>query len=126
MRSNGPDSMERDGCRWRSRRFRIFAAARRDPPQQIAYEVTHIADPLIRLESLFRYLSKFHVLGARRYVLVSWQHLPAALLVLFTLEFLPRRRIQRDRTTIVDPSRASANPLVSDRPRRPTEPGAAG
>jgi lysylphosphatidylglycerol synthetase-like protein (DUF2156 family) len=54
--------------------------------------VEHVAGPLIRLESVFRYLNKFHAFGARRYVVVSWRHVPVVPAVLLSLEFLPRRR----------------------------------
>ncbi len=56
------------------------------------YILIHLGRGLIRLESLYRYLRKFHALGQRRYVLLSMHHLLPALLVLLTLEFLPRRR----------------------------------
>jgi len=70
----------------------IFAAARRNPLQRIAYRLIHLLDPLIRLESLYRYLRKFHSLAERRYVVLCTHHIPAALLVLLSLEFMPRRR----------------------------------
>jgi len=59
--------------------------------QHVYSSLIRLGDPLIRLESLYRYLRKFHALGRRRYVLVSVRHLPAALLVLLSLEFLPHR-----------------------------------
>ena len=56
--------------RWHSQRFRRSST----PPtqarlQRVAYRLIHLLDPLIRLESLYRYLSKFHSLAERRYVL---------------------------------------------------------
>ena len=59
--------------------------------QHVYYSLIRLGEPLIRLESLYRYLGKFHALGRRRYVLVSVRHLPAALLVLLSLEFVPHR-----------------------------------
>jgi lysylphosphatidylglycerol synthetase-like protein (DUF2156 family) len=50
-----------------------------------------LGDPLIRLESLYRYLRKFHALGARRYVLIPAVQLLGALVVLLSLEFVPHR-----------------------------------
>ena len=52
----------------------------------------HLLDPLIRLESLYRYLRKFHALDERRYVVLCGHHIPAAVLVLLSLEFVPRPR----------------------------------
>nr|WP_232065696.1 phosphatidylglycerol lysyltransferase domain-containing protein [Mycobacterium heidelbergense] len=74
----------------------IFDADRRGPLQWVAYRLIHLLDPLIRLESLYRYLSKFHALAQRRYVVLCAHHIPAALLVLLSLEFVPRpRRLHR-------------------------------
>ena len=50
----------------------------------------HLLDPLIRLESLYRYLHKFHSLAERRYVVLCAHHIPGALVVLLSLEFMPR------------------------------------
>jgi lysylphosphatidylglycerol synthetase-like protein (DUF2156 family) len=52
----------------------------------------HLLDPLIALESLYRYVRKFHALNARRYALISMTQLVPLVLVLLTLEFMPRRR----------------------------------
>ncbi len=68
----------------------IFQAAHPGPMQRVAYRLIHLLDPLIRLESLYRYLRKFHSLGERRYVVLRAQHIPAALVVLLSLEFTPR------------------------------------
>jgi lysylphosphatidylglycerol synthetase-like protein (DUF2156 family) len=58
----------------------------------VAYRLIHLLDPLIRLESLYRYLRKFHPLAERRYVVLSAHDIPAALMVLLSLEFMPRPR----------------------------------
>jgi lysylphosphatidylglycerol synthetase-like protein (DUF2156 family) len=57
------------------------------------YRLVHLLDPLIALESLYRYVRKFHALDARRYALVSTatQMIPMVL-VAISLEFTPRRR----------------------------------
>ncbi len=73
----------------------IFDAADPTPLQRIAYRLIHLLDPLIRLESLYRYLRKFHALAERRYVVLCAHHIPAALVVLLSLEFLPRPRRHR-------------------------------
>ena len=79
-----------------SRRFRKSSK----PPnrarlQRIALWLIHLLDPLIRLESLYRYLRKFHALSERRYVVLCAHHIPAALMVLLSLEFVPRPRQTR-------------------------------
>ena len=58
----------------------------------VFYRLIHVLDPLIALESLYQYVRKFHALDARRYALVSMTQLPTLLLVLLSLEFMPRRR----------------------------------
>ncbi|WP_241524304.1 bifunctional lysylphosphatidylglycerol flippase/synthetase MprF [Mycobacterium paraense] len=73
----------------------IFDAARPTAAQRVAYRLIHLLDPLIRLESLYRYLRKFHALAERRYVVLCAHHIPAALVVLLSLEFLPRPRRHR-------------------------------
>ena len=60
--------------------------------QRICYGLIHLGNPVIALESLYRYLRKFHSLRDPRYVLLSLHHLLPAMFVLFTLEFWPRRR----------------------------------
>ena len=60
--------------------------------QRICYGLVHLGNPVIALESLYRYLRKFHSLRDPRYVLLSLHHLLPAMFVLFTLEFWPRRR----------------------------------
>jgi lysylphosphatidylglycerol synthetase-like protein (DUF2156 family) len=70
----------------------VFDATEPGPLQRVAYRLIHLLDPLIRLESLYRYLRKFHALGERRYVVLCTHHIPSALVVLLSLEFLPRRR----------------------------------
>lgn len=60
--------------------------------RQVLFNVIHLGDPLLALESLYRYLKKFHALGDRRYVLLPFRMLPIAALALLTLEFVPRRK----------------------------------
>ncbi|MEM6108684.1 phosphatidylglycerol lysyltransferase domain-containing protein [Mycobacterium sp. 050272] len=68
----------------------IFQATHPSGMQRVAYRLIHLLDPFIRLESLYRYLRKYHSLAERRYVLLRAGHIPAALLVLLSLEFTPR------------------------------------
>ncbi|WP_163747461.1 bifunctional lysylphosphatidylglycerol flippase/synthetase MprF [Mycolicibacterium helvum] len=70
----------------------LFDERQRTSLEDFYYRVISLGSLLIRLEALYRYLGKFHALGRRRYVLVSLRHIPSALVVLLTLEFLPRRR----------------------------------
>lgn len=70
----------------------IFDAARRGRLQRFCYAAIHLGSSLIALESLYRYLRKFRALGERRYVLLSLTQLVPLLVVLLSLEFLPRRR----------------------------------
>ncbi len=70
----------------------LFDGDRRGWLQQCCYVLVHVLDPLIALESLSRYLRKFHALDARRYALVSLTQLVPLVFVLLSLEFMPRRR----------------------------------
>jgi lysylphosphatidylglycerol synthetase-like protein (DUF2156 family) len=97
----------------------VFADSHRGPLQRLFYELIHLGDRLIRLESLYSYLRKYHALGARRYVLLSLRHLVPALFVLLTLEFMPHRarRSLRPRRAIPGARRRSAE-LAGGRGRR--------
>jgi lysylphosphatidylglycerol synthetase-like protein (DUF2156 family) len=70
----------------------IFEDKDRGRLQRIFYRLIHVLDPLIALESLYRYVRKFHALDARRYAVISMTQLLPLLFVLLTLEFMPRRR----------------------------------
>jgi len=70
----------------------IFNDKERGPLSSFFYTVIHLGDPLIALESLYRYLRKFHALGYRRYVLLSFGQVLPLLVVLLSLEFMPRKR----------------------------------
>ena len=70
----------------------IFYEKNRGRMQAIFYRLIHLLDPLIALESLYRYLRKFNSLGDRRYALVRLTQLFPLLYVLLSLEFMPRRR----------------------------------
>jgi lysylphosphatidylglycerol synthetase-like protein (DUF2156 family) len=56
----------------------LFGAPNHTVAQRVYNALIHLGDPLIRLESLYTYLRKFHALGRRRYVLVSARHIPWA------------------------------------------------
>ncbi|WP_319436527.1 bifunctional lysylphosphatidylglycerol flippase/synthetase MprF [Mycobacterium sp. RTGN5] len=70
----------------------IFNDKERGPLRSFFYAAIHLGDSLIALESLYRYLRKFHALGDRRYVLLPLSQVLPLLVVLLSLEFLPRRR----------------------------------
>jgi lysylphosphatidylglycerol synthetase-like protein (DUF2156 family) len=70
----------------------IFDDANPSRLQRVFYRLIHLLDPLIALESLYRYVHKFHALDARRYALISMTQLVPLVFVLLTLEFMPRRR----------------------------------
>ena len=70
----------------------IFDDKNRGRTQRVFYRLIHVLDPLIALESLYRYVRKFHALDARRYALISMTHIVPLLFVLLSLEFMPRRR----------------------------------
>jgi lysylphosphatidylglycerol synthetase-like protein (DUF2156 family) len=70
----------------------IFDDKDRGWVQRVFYRLIHILDPLIALESLYRYVRKFHALDAQRYALISMTQLVPLVVVLLTLEFMPRRR----------------------------------
>jgi lysylphosphatidylglycerol synthetase-like protein (DUF2156 family) len=70
----------------------IFDDKNRGKISSLIYTVIHLGDALIALESLYRYLRKFHALADRRYVMASLTHVLPLLVVLLSLEFMPRRR----------------------------------
>lgn len=70
----------------------IFDDQDRSRARRLFYRLIHFLDPLIALESLYRYVRKFHALDAQRYAVVSLTQLVPLLFVLLSLEFMPRRR----------------------------------
>jgi lysylphosphatidylglycerol synthetase-like protein (DUF2156 family) len=70
----------------------IFTDGNRNLARSLVFTAVHLGDPLIALESLFRYLRKFHALGDRRYVMATLTQVVPLLIVLLSLEFTPRRR----------------------------------
>lgn len=70
----------------------LFNDVGRSGLRRCAYWLIHLLDPLIALESLYRYVRKFHALAERRYALVSLTQVVPLLFVLLSLEFMPRRR----------------------------------
>lgn len=60
--------------------------------ERVSYWLTHRLDSVIRLESLYRYLRKFHSLGSRRYVALRLRDLIPVAAAMLTFEFATRRR----------------------------------
>ncbi|NMN98942.1 bifunctional lysylphosphatidylglycerol flippase/synthetase MprF [Antrihabitans stalactiti] len=75
--------------------FGAFPELFADEPQtrlsRIARALVHVGDPLLNLESLYRFLRKFHAFADRRYVLVRVRDLLPAVFAMLTLEFVPHR-----------------------------------
>ncbi|MET7771907.1 phosphatidylglycerol lysyltransferase domain-containing protein [Nocardia sp. NPDC005366] len=70
----------------------LFADKDRSRTGRLIYVLAHLGDPLIRLESLYRFLRKFHSMAERRYVLIRWWEALPAVAALLTLEFVPHRK----------------------------------
>jgi lysylphosphatidylglycerol synthetase-like protein (DUF2156 family) len=70
----------------------LFDGRHRGRLSSFFYLAIHLLDPLIALESLYRYLRKFHSVGGRRYALVSLTQVVPLMYVLLSLEFMPHLR----------------------------------
>ncbi|MFI9504176.1 bifunctional lysylphosphatidylglycerol flippase/synthetase MprF [Nocardia sp. NPDC052566] len=70
----------------------LFADKRRSRTAKLIYVAVHLGDPLIRLESLYRYLRKFQALADQRYALIRWREVLIAAAAMLTLEFVPHRK----------------------------------
>lgn len=69
----------------------LFDDKNRSGWRKLAYHAVHLGDPLIRLESLYRFLRKFNSLADQRYVMVRFRDIPMAAAAMLTLEFVPHR-----------------------------------
>jgi len=67
----------------------IFDAIQPGPLQRVAYRMIHLLDPLIRLESS-TVTPQVPLAGRAALRSVMCHHIPAALMVLLSLEFIPR------------------------------------
>ncbi|WP_067823634.1 bifunctional lysylphosphatidylglycerol flippase/synthetase MprF [Nocardia inohanensis] len=70
----------------------LFADKHRTRIGQLVYVAVRLGDPLIRLESLYRFLRKFNAFSDQRFVLLRWREVVIAAAALLTLEFVPHRR----------------------------------
>ena len=78
----------------------VFDAERRGVRRRLARWAVHRFDPWIHLESLYRYLRKFHAFGPRRFVLLRKRDIVWVVTALLSLEFSrprPPRRPSRVR-----------------------------
>ncbi|MDX6287583.1 MAG: hypothetical protein QOG53_3068 [Frankiales bacterium] len=73
----------------------LFAMTHRNPLQQLTYWTVRRLDRFVKLESLYRYLRKFHSFGARRYVALRPLDVVIVAASLLTLEFGPVRTSRR-------------------------------
>ncbi|HWC33427.1 MAG TPA: phosphatidylglycerol lysyltransferase domain-containing protein [Mycobacteriales bacterium] len=64
---------------------------------RFGYWAAHRLDPLIKLESLYRYLRKFHALGKQRYAVLRLRDALPVVVAMLTLEFGVRRTRRRER-----------------------------
>ncbi|MFQ6395392.1 bifunctional lysylphosphatidylglycerol flippase/synthetase MprF [Nocardia sp. KC 131] len=70
----------------------LFADKDRSRTARLIYVLVHLGDPLIRLESLYRFLRKFRAMSDQRFVLIRWREVLFAAAALLTLEFVPHRK----------------------------------
>ena len=88
---SGAPSTASSGCRWPSHRSRICSRTGRRSAWSgtVLYGITHLLDPLIRVERLYRYLRKFHAFDQQRYVMLRWRQVVVVAIALLLLEFGP-------------------------------------
>jgi lysylphosphatidylglycerol synthetase-like protein (DUF2156 family) len=70
----------------------LYATTPETALERVSYWATHRLDRFIRLESLYRYLRKFHSLGQRRYVVLRLRDVLPVAAAMLTFEFGTRRR----------------------------------
>lgn len=76
----------------------LFAVKERNLLQQTTYRTVRLLDRFIRLESLYRFVRKFHAFDARRYVVVRPTQVLWVALAALTLEFGAPQRVSRRRS----------------------------
>jgi lysylphosphatidylglycerol synthetase-like protein (DUF2156 family) len=70
----------------------LYGDKQRTRTRQALYLLARALDPMIRLESLYRFLRKFNSFGNQRYVLIRWREIIFTAAALLTLEFVPHRK----------------------------------
>jgi len=79
----------------------LYEAPSRDgvSVERLGYWAAHTLDPMIKLESLYRYLRKFHAMGRRRYAMLRLRELVPVAFTMLIFEFgarRDRRSLRRD------------------------------
>lgn len=70
----------------------IFDDVDRHLGSKLVYLATHALDPLIAVESLYRFVRKFRALGGRRFAMIRLRQVGTVLVALLILEFVPHRK----------------------------------
>jgi lysylphosphatidylglycerol synthetase-like protein (DUF2156 family) len=71
----------------------VFELQQRSITQRVAYRAVHLLDRFIRLESLYRFVRKFHSFGEERFVALRPIQVVFVAATALTLEFgSPRKR----------------------------------
>lgn len=70
----------------------LYSDKERTWSRQALYLLARGLDPMIRLESLYRFLRKFNSFGNQRFVLIRWREIVFTAVALLTLEFVPHRK----------------------------------
>ncbi|RDI65199.1 bifunctional lysylphosphatidylglycerol flippase/synthetase MprF [Nocardia pseudobrasiliensis] len=70
----------------------LYSDKERSRAKQSLYMLARLLDPMIRLESLYRFLRKFNSFTDQRFVLIRWREIVFTAAALLTLEFVPHRR----------------------------------
>ncbi|MBF6330311.1 bifunctional lysylphosphatidylglycerol flippase/synthetase MprF [Nocardia transvalensis] len=70
----------------------LYSDKQRTRTRQALYVLARMLDPMIRLESLYRFLRKFNSFADQRFVLIRWREIVFTAAALLTLEFVPHRR----------------------------------
>jgi len=70
----------------------IFDDPHRSVGKELAYLATHTLDPLIAVESLYRFVRKFRALDGQRFVMIRLRQVAFVLGAFLILEFVPHRK----------------------------------
>ncbi|MEO9222095.1 MAG: phosphatidylglycerol lysyltransferase domain-containing protein [Mycobacteriaceae bacterium] len=69
----------------------IFDDNDRTLGRKLVYRATHFLDPLIKIESLYRFVRKFHALDGQRFAVIKLRQIGWVLFAFLLLEFVPHR-----------------------------------
>lgn len=65
----------------------LYSNQHKNLTERVLAGLAHAFDPLIKVETLYRYLRKFHAFDQQRFVILKWRQLIPVVLALLTLEF---------------------------------------